>query len=267
MTHALQQKSASAIRIEKLTDELVDRLVASLAASGNIRFFGDETVRVDSPSRKARIETSATRLSKRAVNDLTVSVRKALSDVIGTNDTLVRDLDPTLVPMLDAIAEALKNARDKISEKNIGTLVELLLPSTDPAAAVLATIDAENAAARIRFMENVPCLTSAQLAEQVGHGAKNKSQTASRWKAEHRAFSVPWRGREAYPAFQFRDGRPLPGVAKALEALPDGMTPWQIAFWFVSSNPWLDGKAPYTMLADVDAVVQAARQEDEVIFG
>ncbi|MGD9656151.1 MAG: hypothetical protein AB7U61_00690 [Methylocystis sp.] len=246
---------------------MVKRLIAALATNGNIGLSGDETVRIDFPSRKAKFETSAARLSTGAVNDLKVSVRKVVSEVIGANNTLVRDLDPTLVPVLDAIAEALKNARNRISEKNIGTLVELMLPSNDPAAAVLATIDAENAAARIRFMENVPCLTSAQLAEQLGHGAKNKSQTASRWKAEQRAFSVPWRGREAYPAFQFRDGRPLPVVAKVLGALPEGMTPWQIAFWFVSSNPWLDGKAPYTMLADTDAVVKAAKQEDEVIFG
>jgi hypothetical protein len=87
------------------------------------------------------------------------------------------------------------------------------------------------------------------------------------WKAERKAFSVPWQGHEQYPAFQFCDGRPLPVIAAVLKALPDNMTPWQIAFWFVSSNPWLDGKAPYKMLSDADSIVQAARQEDEAIAG
>jgi hypothetical protein len=200
-------------------------------------------------------------------NELRAFVRTAVTDVIGTNDMLIRDLDPAIIPMLDTITDAIKNARDKVSESNIGTLVELLLASNDPAATIRAKIDAENADARIRFMENVPCLTSALLAEQLGHGAKNKSQTASRWKTERKAFSVPWRGREEYPAFQFRDGRPLPVIADVLAALPGGMTPWQIAFWFVSSNPWLDGKAPYTMLSDTDAIVRAAKQEDKVIVG
>jgi hypothetical protein len=194
-------------------------------------------------------------------------VKAAVRSAVRTNDILVRGLDPTVVPMFDLITNTLKNAREKASERNIGTLVELLLESHDPTAAVRARIDTDNAHERIRFMENVPCLTSAQLAEQLGHGAKNKSQTASRWKTERKAFSVPWRGREEYPAFQFRDGRPLPVIAAVLEALPDEMTPWQIAFWFVSSNPWLDGKVPYTMLADTDAIVRAARQEDEAIAG
>jgi hypothetical protein len=136
----------------------------------------------------------------------------------------------------------------------VRTLVELVPTSNEPVAEVRARIDADNAIERIRFMENVPCLRSEQLAEQLGQGAK-------------KAFSVLWHGREEYPAFQFRDGCPLPVIAAVLKALPDKMTPWQIAFWFVSSNPWLDGKAPYTMLSDTDSIVQAARQEDEAIAG
>jgi hypothetical protein len=147
------------------------------------------------------------------------------------------------------------------------TLVEAVRASQDPLAEVRERIDADNADERIRFMDKVPCLTSAQLAEQLGYGAEDKSQTASLWKAERMAFSVPWRGHEQYPAFQFRDVRPLPVIATVLKALPNNMTPWQIAFWFVSSNPWLDGKAPYKMLSDTDSIVQAARQEDEAIVG
>lgn len=201
------------------------------------------------------------------LDDLTSSVETAILDLAGPNSALVSGLDPAVLPLLGTISDAVAQARGKMSEQTIGKLVEVLLASHDPAAAVRAEIDAENAAARIRFMETIPCLTSAQLADALGHGAKNKSQTASRWKAEGKAFSVPWRGREEYPAFQFRDGRPLPVIAEVLARLPRGMTPWQKAFWFVSSNPWLDGKAPHAMLAEEEAVVQAAEQEAAAVIG
>jgi hypothetical protein len=130
-----------------------------------------------------------------------------------------------------------------------------------------AAIDADNAEARIRFIERVACLSSAEIAERVGHGAKNKSQTASRWKAEGRVFSVPWRGRELYPAFQFLDGRPRLEIAETLAALPTDLSPWQLAFWFVSSNPRLDGAAPRDRLSESKALVSAAREEGDAVVG
>ena len=183
------------------------------------------------------------------------------------NDTLVRDLDPAIIPMLDTITDAIKNARDKVSESNIGTLLSCYSRPTIRPPPFGQKSMLRMPMTQIRFMENVPCLTSALLAEQLGHGAKNRARLLAAERQNVKAFSVPWRGREEYPTFQFRDGRPLPVIADVLAALPDGMTPWQIAFWFVSSNPWLDGKAPYTMLSDTDAIVRAAKQEDKVIVG
>lgn len=246
MTPAQNPKPAMAIPTAELAAKLAKHLV----------------------SRFARGSTGP-KAARRApdLDDLTASIKTGIIDVVGPNGTIVSGLDPTIVQMLDTISDAVLHARTKVSEQNIGKLVELLLASHDPGAAVRAKIDAENAEARIRFMETIACLTSAQLADQLGHGAKNKSQTASRWKSEGKAFSVPWRGREDYPAFQFRDGRPLPMIAKVLAALPDTMAPWQIAFWFVSSNPWLDGKAPHEMLSEAEAIVRAAAQEGEAIAG
>ena len=115
------------------------------------------------------------------------------------------------------------------------------MPANDPMSAVRSKIEADNVRARARFAEVVPCFTSGELAELEGHGAENRSATGSRWKAEKKAFSVQLGGRELFPAFQFRDGKPDWAVAQVLDALPSGMNEWQVAFWFVSSNPWLDG--------------------------
>jgi hypothetical protein len=254
-------EAATAIRTEDLEAELARRLLAEGYVISKRRRLPQ---RQRTLGRGAIAEFPA-QPAKSELAQWAALVRTVVRDVVGEHGVIVRGLDPTLVPMLDTITHAFKSTREKVSENNIGRLIEVLLASQDPASAVRAGIDADNADARVRFMQEVACLTSAQLAEQLGHAAKNKSQTASRWKTDGKAFSVPWRGREEYPAFQFRDGRPLPVIAAVLSALPDAMTPWQIAFWFVSSNPWLDGKAPCAMLSDAEAVVRAARQEDEAV--
>jgi hypothetical protein len=56
-------------------------------------------------------------------------------------------------------------------------------------------------------------------------------------------------------------------VARVLATLPQRKRPWQIAFWFTSSNGWLDGDTPADRLDDADAVIEAARHEAEDIVG
>jgi hypothetical protein len=128
-------------------------------------------------------------------------------------------------------------------------------------------IETDNARERARFLSEVACLTSKEVAQNAGHQAANAGVTGSRWEQQGRIFSVPSRGSELYPAFQFRDGQPHPAVAKILRELPKQMSPWQIAFWFTSSNSWLRGVAPADRLDDEDAVVKAAHRESEPIVG
>lgn len=80
-------------------------------------------------------------------------------------------------------------------------------------------------------------------------------------------FSVPYEGQERYPAFQFSDGKPLPVIRDVLAILPHTMTPWEIAFWFVSSNSWLGGPAPRDHLDDAAAIITAAGHENDEIAG
>jgi hypothetical protein len=127
-------------------------------------------------------------------------------------------------------------------------------------------IEIDNARERARFLSDVVCLSGNEIAQSAGQAA-DASLTASRWKQQGRIFSVPSRGSELYPAFQFREGQPHPMVAKILRELPKQMSPWQIAFWFISSNSWLRGAAPADRLDDDEAVVKAAHRESEPIIG
>ena len=45
------------------------------------------------------------------------------------------------------------------------------------------------------------------------------------------------------------------------------MSPWQKAFWFVSTNGWLADKAPADRLDDPEAVAAAASHEAREVVG
>ena len=90
---------------------------------------------------------------------------------------------------------------------------------------------------------------------------------ASRWKREGLIFAIPWHGKDHDPAFQFRDGRPIPTIKAVLKTLPRDMSPWQVVFWFVSENGWLGGKRPCDALADESALVAAATAEGKTAIG
>jgi hypothetical protein len=175
-------------------------------------------------------------------------------------------LGSTVSRVIERVPEIARIRRQELTEKNIDALVELYL-ADDPVAEARRVIETDNARERARFLSDVACLTSKEVAQNAGHRAANASVTGSRWKQQGRIFSVPSRGSELYPAFQFREGQPHPAVAKILRELPKQMSPWQIAFWFTSSNGWLRGAAPADRLDDEEAVVKAAHRESEPIAG
>ena len=150
-------------------------------------------------------------------------------------------------------------------ESAIGKLAEVLLP--DELADARGALALDNLELRDRFILQVPQLTSADVGAHAGLKTKNPYATAARWKKSGDIFSVQHRGKEYFPAFQFLEGRPHPTVKKALAALPPRLSPWQRAFWFVSTNGWLGDKAPADMLDDQQAVVAAAEREGEEVVG
>lgn len=150
-------------------------------------------------------------------------------------------------------------------EAAIGKLAEVLLP--DELADARGALASDNLELRDRFVAEVSQLTSAEIGAQAGLTTKNPYATAARWKKAGDVFSVQHRGREYFPAFQFREGRPHPTIKKALATLPSRLSSWQRAFWFVSTNGWLGDKAPIDALDDPQATVAAAEREGEGVAG
>ena len=132
-------------------------------------------------------------------------------------------LGSTVSRVVERVPEIARIRRQQLTEKNIDALVELYL-ADDPAGEARRAIETDNARERARFLSEVACLTSKEIARNAGHQAANASVTGSRWKQQGRIFSVPSRGSELYPAFQFREGQPHPSVAKILRELPKQMS-------------------------------------------
>src|ERR1700722_16588350 len=125
----------------------------------------------------------------------------------------------------------------------------------------------DNLKLRDRFVTETGPLTSIGVAKLSGSKSSNPYATAARWKSANRVFSVSHGGREYYPAFQFKDGTPHPTKKKVRAPPPATMSAWQKAFWFVSTNGWLEDRAPADTLDDAAAVVAAAEHEGKEVVG
>lgn len=147
--------------------------------------------------------------------------------------------------------------RVRLTEDDIEKLLDVLLSGV-PRARVETELAVDNARLRSDYLRETPLLTAAEIRAASGLNPRNRSEPASRWKREGRLFAVRRSGIDLFPEFQFVDGVPRRPVKAILAALPAGMTGWQIAMWFASSNGWLDGAAPQERLADAEAVVEAA---------
>jgi hypothetical protein len=185
----------------------------------------------------------------------TLVVRASSPRNLALAERALRTLGRTLI-----MARAAKQA-DRIDR-----LVEAIIEEV-PVSAVDEALEVDNAALRARYLETVPTYTAAELHAQAGSAAANRSALAFGWKKEGRVFVIPYKGMDRFPAFQFVDGRPRAAIRRVLNALPEAMTPWQIAFWFASGNGWLDDAAPQDRLDDVAAVVAAAERMREPAVG
>jgi hypothetical protein len=122
-----------------------------------------------------------------------------------------------------------------------------------------ADLDKDSIAWRSAFVSRIRCLSAEEVAEEVGNEAANRSALASRWTAEKKIFSIRHANRTLYPKFQFRDGSPIPSIAKILKIIPEHYTGWDKAFFFTMPNSYLDGKRPFEVLTkNPDRVIAAA---------
>ena len=157
--------------------------------------------------------------------------------------------------------------RKELTERNIEVLVDLYLQG-EAQADVDRELEQDNAELRAQYLREVPTFTAAEIHEFM-HGSmlRNPSEPASRWRREKRVFAVRAGRAQLYPRFQFVDGHPQPVIKEVLKRLPDDMSPWQIAFWFRSSNGWLDGRSPEEALGDEDGILMAADRLREPAVG
>jgi len=254
VTRAFDRLSGDQEQLQRLLAEGVDDAIGVAAVPAEVKRVLDRLSDAQKQMQQALAES---------VESVTRAATMTRFVPVLTDDPFV---ERTIRHAVERMPEIVHARRKELTESNIEALVDLYL-ADDPIAEARAAIEADNARERARFLSEVLCLTSRQVAEHAGHQAANTSMTASRWKQQRRVFSVPWQGSELYPAFQFRDGQPRPVVAKVLRELPDKLSPWQTAFWFTSSNGWLRGATPAERLDDEDAALAAARRESEPIVG
>lgn len=269
IVEALEQPGTAVIDTPEFTSKLTSSLATALekldgpAEPPTRRSSSRGDVRQRAKGSRHRVLRTPAALDRKSLEQL---VGEAVRNTVVYTTNLDRVLDPGALALYGEIVRILPDVRAQHSEAAIEKLIDALVETHDPLTRTTRQIDAANARVRIRFIETVATLTSDEIAEGAGHAARNKSMTASRWKADGKIFSVRWQGQERYPSFQFADGRPLPVIKDVLSALPEGLSAWEVAFWFVSSNPWLDGQAPHDVIGMRDRVVQAARMLSENVI-
>ena len=155
----------------------------------------------------------------------------------------------------------------RIKEGNLRDLDPVLEWLVSASSGVEAQLAVDNLELRREYLEETPILTAADVHVASGLQSRNKSEPASRWKAEGKLFAVRVGRRDLYPAFQFQDGAPRSIIKDILTVLPEAMTGWQKALWFASANGWLDGDEPQQRLDEGKQVVEAARRLAEPASG
>lgn len=161
---------------------------------------------------------------------------------------------PDLAVAADLRLLVLPTARPGTAEQLIG----LLLPDLPPSTPLLEQLR-RNAESRAELAAEWGVLSAEEVADLLGSRARNRAAAASRLKAQGRLFSVPYRSRTIFPAFQFADGLLRPVVAEVLAALlPAGWSDWEIALWFTTANGRLGDRRPVDALDDEAAIRRAA---------
>ena len=108
--------------------------------------------------------------------------------------------------------------------------------------------DKNTLAWRRQFISENHCFNSDQIAQEATSLAANRAAMASRWVKEMKIFSVRFEGQQLFPRFQFEDGRPIPTFSEVIRTFPEHATGWELAYFFVSPNPYIGGRKPLELL-------------------
>jgi hypothetical protein len=105
--------------------------------------------------------------------------------------------------------------------------------------------------------------------EQVADELKEDKRIIEYQRKLDELVAVEWNGEYQYPAWQFKDGRLLPGLDRVLAALKENdATPWTKIIFMTTENARFDGRTPLDCLksgnkSDIEEVVMEARREGQ----
>jgi hypothetical protein len=240
---------------------LIESLAVSMATVPiGVVIAGQDSAKMPQGRRKATRSDVSIGPSLVVSDETRELVRSAIERTEKTHPGMrVVMLDEETLVLAKQIREHLPDIRDARSDQRIIKLIEALVEFNDPLGEPRQKIDIANAELRVRFMANVTTVSSTEIAE-LAHRKEtsNPHNLASRWKSAKKIFAVDWQGQQRFPAFQFEHGQPRKVIRDVLQIFDEALGPWETAFWFVSSNKWLDGKAPVRLLDDREAIIRAA---------
>jgi hypothetical protein len=103
---------------------------------------------------------------------------------------------------------------------------------------------------RNRFLETVELLTAKKVDDLASTASPPGKGMAQFWREEGLIFAPDFEGVRLYPRFQFGpDGKPNHLIKELLSIFRrHDLSDWDIAFWFNSSNGWLDGDKPIDLV-------------------
>ena len=256
-------------KIEKIGADFADLLVESLPRSISVEEY---LTKKGGAKKHVRRSGKAAGLKQRPGKRQAVIIRmpdggnEVSRVVLSAIDDLERAhpghrvafLDKSTMALVTQIRDHLPEVRDAKSQEYIKKLIDVFADISDPLAEPRRKIDKDNADLRIKFIREVDTLSASDVSELANRETANPHNLASRWKSAKKIFAVDWQGVNRFPTFQFEHGKPKKVIGAVLEIFDGALGPWETAFWFVSSNKWLDGKSPAESLEDADALTQAA---------
>lgn len=119
--------------------------------------------------------------------------------------------------------------------------------------------------ARKAALESTSWLTAREIGEMAELAPNNPSVQVSKWKRDHRIFSINRGNVALFPAYALDSAkgyRPVRGLRPILELFGESKDGWGLAYWFSSVNSYLGGKRPQDLLASHPERVLAAAQEE-----
>ena len=225
----------------------------------------DQGVAVSAANRGGGKRTHADRPGDKQLRGLASEFESVFADLRREDVEILvvsRGMSELVVPFLQGIVDG---------QERYKGLIETMMPQQAPISIAAASQAQQNAELRAHFLAEQPLLTSAQVGESRGADSRNASAPASRLVAARRIFGLPAPGSRGklYPAWQFRDGEPLPEIKEVLATLRSAdFSDWAIALWFAAPTGWLDDEIPCEVLPkDPSSVVEAARNEIVSVSG